>query len=290
MVDRKINSCAEMLFFLSWKMVFVFLTIVTGLSFAAIGYGESVVSTEAAGSASPAVGEQLQVNVDITKGEDVAGYGMLIIFDATALKYIGAVNGDYLPVTVWMAPLLADDGSYKLELKIGASTSVGETLSFGLDKISVNEVFFNISEDQVNAPNFPLPAENHLLGGNYWGIALLASSAPSVASPGDGTLSTLTFEVLKAEPSIIELFNVNLSDAEDAALAFTLEKDRVTIHGHSGASVDVNGDGSVNILDLVFVAARFGKSLTTADKVADVNNDGVVNILDLVLVAKNFSG
>ncbi len=48
---------------------------------------------------------------------------------------------------------------------------------------------------------------------------------------------------------------------------------------------DVNADGVVNILDLVFVASRFGGS----DPEADVNDDGIVNILDLVRIAQNFS-
>ena len=46
---------------------------------------------------------------------------------------------------------------------------------------------------------------------------------------------------------------------------------------------DVTGDGVVNILDLTFVAARFGAS----DSDADVTGDGIVNILDLVLIAQN---
>ena len=48
---------------------------------------------------------------------------------------------------------------------------------------------------------------------------------------------------------------------------------------------DVTGDGTVNILDLTFVASHFGGS----DPEADVNGDGIVNILDLILVAYNFS-
>ena len=47
-------------------------------------------------------------------------------------------------------------------------------------------------------------------------------------------------------------------------------------------SVDVNGDGIVNILDLVSVSANFGK---TGENSADVNDDGIVNIVDLVKVA-----
>ena len=45
---------------------------------------------------------------------------------------------------------------------------------------------------------------------------------------------------------------------------------------------DVNGDGAVNILDLVLVAGQIG---ATGQNDADMNGDGVVNILDLVLVA-----
>ena len=45
---------------------------------------------------------------------------------------------------------------------------------------------------------------------------------------------------------------------------------------------DVNGDGTVNILDLVFVVANLDKQ---GENAADINADGVVNIQDLVLVA-----
>ncbi|MDE0400559.1 MAG: T9SS type A sorting domain-containing protein [Candidatus Poribacteria bacterium] len=45
---------------------------------------------------------------------------------------------------------------------------------------------------------------------------------------------------------------------------------------------DVNGDGIVNIQDLVLVAGKLGQTGTSS---ADVNGDGVVNIQDLVLVA-----
>ena len=51
----------------------------------------------------------------------------------------------------------------------------------------------------------------------------------------------------------------------------------------SKSFADVNGDGKVNVLDLVQVANGFGKSAP------DPNGDGVVNILDLVFVAQQFS-
>ena len=45
---------------------------------------------------------------------------------------------------------------------------------------------------------------------------------------------------------------------------------------------DINGDGAVNVLDLIWVASHFG---TRGETAADVNGDGIVNILDLQIVA-----
>ena len=47
-------------------------------------------------------------------------------------------------------------------------------------------------------------------------------------------------------------------------------------------TADVNGDGVVNVLDLVIVANAFGEAAP------DLNGDGVVNIQDLVIVANAF--
>ena len=45
---------------------------------------------------------------------------------------------------------------------------------------------------------------------------------------------------------------------------------------------DVNNDSIVNVLDLTFIATRFGQ------ETPDLNGDGIVNILDLVRVAQHF--
>ena len=51
-------------------------------------------------------------------------------------------------------------------------------------------------------------------------------------------------------------------------------------------SPDVNGDGSVDVLDLIVVTSYFGH---TGENIAtDVSGDGVVNVLDLVLIAGMF--
>jgi hypothetical protein len=47
---------------------------------------------------------------------------------------------------------------------------------------------------------------------------------------------------------------------------------------------DINGDRSIDILDIAYMAARFEGT----DPLADLNGDGVVNIFDLVLAAVNY--
>jgi hypothetical protein len=49
----------------------------------------------------------------------------------------------------------------------------------------------------------------------------------------------------------------------------------------------VNGDGKVDIFDLVIVAQNFGMA-SGFDTRADLNNDNAVDIFDLVVVAQNF--
>ena len=51
---------------------------------------------------------------------------------------------------------------------------------------------------------------------------------------------------------------------------------------------DINGDGSVNVLDLVVIASELGSE--GQDLTTDVNRDGAVNVLDLILVAGMFDG
>ena len=60
-------------------------------------------------------------------------------------------------------------------------------------------------------------------------------------------------------------------------------------HVVEGERLDVNGDGQVNILDLVVVSSSLGEPVLS-DNPADVNEDGQINILDLVEVAGAFEG
>ncbi len=97
---------------------------------------------------------------------------------------------------------------------------------------------------------------------------------------GDGTLATLTFEVVSVKTSTLKLSDVLLSNS--AGVTFVPQVENAEITESPQLTGDVNGDGTVNIADLVLVASNIGK---TGQNAVDVNGDGQINIADLVLVA-----
>ncbi len=70
-------------------------------------------------------------------------------------------------------------------------------------------------------------------------------------------------------------------------MLFTILCTTITAYAEH-VNTDVNGDGEVNILDLVRVASVFGQLVSAENAVADVNGDNEINILDLVRVAGDF--
>ena len=68
------------------KILFSLLAVVMCLGFTAMSYGQAVVSVDPAEVESPAVGEELMVNINIAGGAGVAGYQVTVNFDPTALS------------------------------------------------------------------------------------------------------------------------------------------------------------------------------------------------------------
>ena len=84
-------------------------------------YGQTV-SIDPASVESPAAGEQLTLNINITGGMNVAGYQVTVTFDSTALSAASIANADYLPTGAFVAPLPSTDTSVGL-----GATAIGAT-------------------------------------------------------------------------------------------------------------------------------------------------------------------
>ena len=92
---------------------------------------------------------------------------------------------------------------------------------------------------------------------------------------GPGYIGGTPTAALPATP-----FTYTATDANGASAALTFT---ITVEA-DGLNLDVNGDGRVDVLDLVWVAVSYG--MRGAALPADINADGVVNVTDLVAVAE----
>ena len=279
------------------NQLFALLAAIMALGFTTTAYSETVVSLQPKTDITAAsVGEHVAIDIKIMGGKGVAGYGPFVVFNSTALKYIGTTAGDYLPTGgIWMSPELNDDGSYDVTLTAGDTTTSGKSVQFPPAEVAPEPaVQFSIDSVLFEIP--ALPPDSELPSGEYWAFSILASSPPGadtkpVPVDGDGTLATLIFEVIEAKPAAITLLDINLSNTDDLPLESTLQNSLIIVNAADTpgrTAADVNDDGIVNILDLVFVADKFGQPVADANRAADVNDDGQINIQDLVLIAQHF--
>ena len=110
--------------------LFLSFVVLIGLSFTVMGYGAAIVSVSPEQIPSPAIGEHIQLNIQITDGKDIAGYNMLIVFAPTALRYMESTNGDCLPTGTFAASVIntADGVSIAATSSTGIATSENGTL------------------------------------------------------------------------------------------------------------------------------------------------------------------
>ena len=119
------------------------------------------------------------------------------------------------------------------------------------------------------------------------GSTLAGISVTFAITAGGGTLSTTitrTDTNGRAQSTLTLGPNLGTNTVEVSATGIGVP---ATFHAVSDMEapptiVDVNNDGSVNVLDLVLIASNLGQS---GQNDADVNRDGVVTVLDLILVA-----
>lgn len=121
--------------------------------------------------------------------------------------------------------------------------------------------------------------------GGYRDLSLLACETLS-GSPATIKFRTTAFTPGDNIVAIRVIDSVGRSMEQHFSIDFTAIATNLDAGDTKGeVRADVNGDGTVNILDLVIVANNMGQH---GQNRADVNGDGKVNILDLVIVANAF--
>ena len=179
-------------------------------------------------------------------------------------------------VSVSPSPVLSPAVGAQLTLSLniaGGENVAGYQTTVTFDTAALRHVS-SANGDYLPAGAFFVPP---VVEGNQ---VTLASTALAGVGNDDGTLATLTFEVVAVKASPLTLSEVALVDP-DGERSFPIIENGEVIEPPQLVG-DVNNDGVVNIQDLVLVGSNFGQ---TGENRADINGDGVVDIVDLVLVA-----
>ena len=210
---------------------------------------------------------------------------MKLLFSITTVfMLLGFTVGSYGQALVYVSstqtePLAVGEQMHLNIQIVGAKNVSGYELIVGFDPTALRYIEAG-NADYLPAGAFTIPpivTENT--------VYMTATSGAEVVPASEGTLATLTFEVIAAKNSTINLMDVILSDSAGRPLAVTARSGHI-VATELPTNWDVNEDGKVNILDLTLVASNLNADAPKNPRV-DVNRDGNVNILDLVLVAQN---
>ena len=185
----------------------------------------TIVEIKPLSSASTAVGEKMEVNLNIIGGKGVAGYQATVRFDTTVLGYVSSVNGDYLPAGAFFVEPKLEGDLIKLSAASVAGESSGDgrlaTLTF--EVIAVKTSTLTLSD------------------------VLLTNKAGETFAPQVENAEITEPAGRKEDVNGDSIVNI----ADLVLVASSLGKT-----GQNAA--DVNGDGQVNIADLVLVAGALG--------------------------------
>ncbi len=107
------------------------------------------------------------------------------------------------------------------------------------------------------------------------------------ANQGNGTFVFDQEFLAPAAASCSLLFDYDNDGDLDLGLIDELA-DVVILYTNNGIAGDVNGDCTVNVLDLIDLLLCFGLPAAPGCEPQDVNNDGAVNVLDLIDLLLNF--
>ena len=200
-----------------------------------------------------------------------------------------------LGVTVdQMAATPAPGPAEVLKLSAAQIAHIGEQITFNLNIVGGEAVasyqitvqFDETALRYVSSANGDyLPAGAFFLPPTVDGNRVtLGADAVTGESNGDGTLATLTFEVIAVKASTLTLSEVILANSA-GEYNDNFDDLQLVLDNPGRNPYDINGDGTVNDTDASLVSEAISNGSTDAKY--DVNDDGKVNFDDLQLVLDN---
>lgn len=153
--------------------------------------------------------------------------------------------------------------------------------------------------EPANASNisiFDNGTVNQAAGYVSFNVTLLGSEQ---GKTGDGTISTVTFKILLASPGgmvtcIFDISNIILKDPTGTVITqdqYNVVNGNYKLSSITAIGPDINGDGKVNIEDIVIWGQAFGATPTSPrwNPKVDLNSDGKIDVRDAVFIAQHWT-
>lgn len=115
--------------------------------------------------------------------------------------------------------------------------------------------------------------------------------AGTITTPGEtvstpGVFATIRMTAKSVEgTSPMDLSGVIVGDINGDPVSIMVNDGTVTITTCIG---DVNGDGTVNVLDMIRIGQHWEETGTPGWIPEDVNRDGAINVLDMILIGQHW--
>ncbi len=209
-----------------------------------------------------------------------SGFGSLLAFD------INDLGGDGIGDIVW--------GPISIE-------RTNSTPAYWNGKIYVSGGCYGFSNEGERTYCIDIATESILWQtpvewgvGNWTCSVAVADGLVFSGKPAPGGAMAFDYEAIYALDAVTgaEIWHYDHGGASPSVAngrVFTVAEGKIWAFQDATAPAwDVNGDGSVNVLDMVQVGLHFGESGTPGWIREDVNADGAVNVLDLVTVGLHF--
>ena len=192
---------------------------------------------------------------------------------ATLADGFEVTAGDLSPPDITGWQISAVHGGGVGELRTGLSDGTCEDRTIAVDCLVVS------FDEPVDAATFT-PSCVSIVGVTNGDQSSLVSS---VVLEGDGSTARITLSDMLPEP---DRYTVTISDAvcDPAGNALGGDRDVVMVSLHG----DANGNGTVDVGDVLAVRAKYGQAVTTTTCRYDVNGNGTIDIGDVLAVRARY--